>query len=102
MRNNNSKEKKQEQVGRKWCQLKQKEQIWISSLLRDSYIKFVLERERKPSKSEKEFIVACAYLDIEDRGIGITVNEVRKYFESKIEKYNNSIIKAGLEPYNWK
>lgn len=84
------------QFKKKWCQLKQKEQIWISTLLREKYINFVLEKERKPNKSEKEFIVACTYLEIEEKEIQVAVNEVRKYFENKIEKYDKSIEKAGL------
>lgn len=84
------------QFKKKWCQLKQKEQIWISTLLREKYINFVLEKERKPNKSEKEFIVACTYLEIEEKGIQVAVNEVRKYFENKIERYDKSIEKAGL------
>ena len=83
---------------KKWCQLKQKEQIWASNLLREKYINFVLEKERKPNRTEKEFIVACSYLEIEEKEIQVAANEVRKYFESKIEKYDKSIEKAGFQP----
>lgn len=83
---------------KKWCQLKKKEQIWASNLLREKYINFVLEKERKPNRTEKEFIVACAYLEIEENKILVAANEVRKYFENKIEKYDKSIEKAGFQP----
>lgn len=96
MKNLECKKVEVKQVNKKWCRLKQKEQIWVSNLLRENYIKFVLEKERKPNKSEKEFIVASVYLDIEEKGIWIPVNEVRKYFESRIEKYDRSIERAGL------
>lgn len=84
------------QNNKKWCQLKKKEQICVSNSLRENYIKFVLEKERKPNKTEKEFIVGCAYLEIQEKEIYISVNEVRKYFESRIQKYDKSIEKAGL------
>lgn len=96
MKNQNGTNGELQQIYKKWCQLKQKEQICVSNLLRENYIKFVLEKERKPNKTEKEFIVACAYLDIQEKKIFISVNEVRKYFESRIEKYDKSIEKAGL------
>ncbi len=83
------------QINKKWCQLKPKQQIWISNLLRDRYIKFVLENGRKPNKTEKEFIVACVYLEIDEKGLCIPVNEIRKYFQSKILKYDSSIEKLG-------
>ena len=78
---------------KKWCQLKKKEQVCISNILRNGYIEFVLEKSRKPSKAEKEFIVACAYLEIVENKICISANELRKYFESKIPKYDISIEK---------
>ena len=85
-------------INKKWCQLKQKEQICVSNSLRENYIKFVLEKERKPNKTEKQFIVACAYLEIQEKEIYISVNEVRKYFESRVQKYDKSIEKAGFQP----
>ena len=78
---------------KKWCQLKKNEQICISNILRNQYIDFVLTKGRKPNKTEKEFIVACAYLEAEEIEIGISVNELRKYFESRIPKYDISIEK---------
>ena len=81
------------QMNKKWCQLKKNEQIIISNILRNQYIDFVIEKNRKPSKPEKEFIVACSYLEIVEEEICISVNELRKYFESKIPKYDISIEK---------
>jgi hypothetical protein len=78
---------------RKWCQLKKNQQICVSNLLRNQYIEFVLEKGRKPNKTEKEFIVACTYLETIENKIYIAANELRKYFESRIPKYDISIEK---------
>jgi hypothetical protein len=83
---------------KKWCQLKKKEQIIVSTMLRDLYIKFVLDNKRKPSKSEKQFIVACVYIALEEEKIWIPDNEINKYFESKICNYDKSIEKLEMNP----
>ena len=83
---------------KKWHQLKQKQQILISTMVRDLYIKFVLENKRKPNRSERQFIAATVYLEIEDMKIGVSDNEISKYFESKISNYDKSIEKLGLMP----
>lgn len=77
----------------KWFQLKKQEQICVSNILRNHYMRFVLEKEKKPNKAEKEFIVACSYIELEDKEIFIAENELRKYFESKIPKYDLSVKK---------
>lgn len=87
-----------QQVNKKWYKLKQKQQIIISTMLRDLYIKFVLENNRKPNKDEKQFIVANVYLELQEKEIWISDNEISKYFDSKITKYDKSIEKAGLMP----
>ena len=84
------------QRDKKWHQLGKKEQIIVSTLLRDYYIKFVLENNRKPGKSERAFIAATVYLELEEKEILLADNELGKYFESKIGKYDKSIEKAGL------
>ena len=81
------------QKNKKWCQLKKSEQICVSDKLRNQYIDFVLEKKRKSNKNEKEFIIACAYLEIVENQIYITVNELRKYFLTRIPKYDISIEK---------
>jgi len=88
-------QKKQMKIhqNKKWCQLKKNEQICISNILRNQYIDFVLDKGRKPNKAEKEFIVACAYLEAAENEIFIFENELRKYFESRIPKYDISIEK---------
>ncbi|MBU3154668.1 hypothetical protein [Clostridium estertheticum] len=81
------------QNNKKWCQLKKNEQICISNILRNQYIDFVLGKDRKPNKNEKEFITACAYLEILENQIYISVPDLRKYFQSRIPKYDISIEK---------
>ncbi|MBU3158548.1 hypothetical protein KPL37_02020 [Clostridium frigoris] len=81
------------QKNKKWCQLKKKQQIYVSDKLRNQYIDSVLEKKRKPNKNEKEFIIACAYLEIVEHQIYITVNDIRKYFQTRIPKYDISIEK---------
>ena len=83
---------------KKWFQLKQKQQILISTMLRDLYIKFVLENKRKPNRDEKQFIAASVYLDVQEKEIFISANEISKYFESRIPKYDKSIEKLELMP----
>ena len=98
MKNNEYLNGKLLQTNKKWFQLKQKQQIFIATLLRDLYIKFVLENNRKPNKYEKLFIVATVYLEIEDKEIWIPANEISRYFSSKIPKYDKSIEKFKSSP----
>ena len=84
---------KTKRLNLKWVQLKQKQQICVSNTLRIHYIRFVLENNRKPNKTEKEFIIACAYMELEEKEIFIAENELRKYFESRLVKYDASIKK---------
>jgi hypothetical protein len=81
---------------KKWHQLKPKQQIVVSTLLRDSYIMFVLENKRKPSKAERQCITGKVFAELQEKEIFITDNELYKYFESKIPNYDKSIEKSGL------
>lgn len=81
---------------KKWHQLKQKQQIIVSTLLRDLYIMFVLENKRKPNKAEKQLIVGKVLLELQEKEIFIADNELNKYFESKLSNYDKSIEKSGL------
>jgi hypothetical protein len=81
---------------KKWHQLKQKQQIIVSTLLRDLYIMFVLENKRKPNKAEKQLIVGKVSLELQEKEIFIADNELNKYFESKLDNYDKSIEKSGL------
>jgi hypothetical protein len=83
-------------TNKKWHQLKQKQQIIVSTLLRDLYIMFVLENKRKPNKAEKQLIVGKVSLELQEKEIFIADNELNKYFESKLDNYNKSIEKSGL------
>jgi hypothetical protein len=81
---------------KKWHQLKQKQQIIVSTLLRDLYVMFVLENKRKPNKAEKQLIVGKVSLELQEKEIFIADNELNKYFESKLDNYDKSIEKSGL------
>lgn len=96
MKDNPNNGEKLIQPNRKWHQLKQKQQIIVSTLLRDLYIMFVLENKRKPNKAEKQSIVEKVSLELHEKEIFIAVSDINKYFESKLSKYDKSIEKAGL------
>lgn len=96
MKNNETVDKSLLQPNKKWCQLKKKEQIIVSTMIRDLYIRFVLENKRKPNKNEKQFIVANVYLELEETEIWIPAKEISKYFDSKIANYDKSIEKLEL------
>lgn len=96
MKNNQDKDEKIIKSNKKWHQLKQKQQIIVSTQLRDLYIMFVLENKRKPNKAEKQFIVGKVSLELQEKEIFIADNEINKYFESKLSNYDKSIEKAGL------
>jgi hypothetical protein len=83
-------------ANKKWHQLKQKQQIVVSTLLRDLYIMFVLENKRKPNKAEKQLMVGKVSLELQEKEIFIADNELNKYFESKLANYDKSIEKSGL------
>ena len=96
MKDNPSIHEKLITTSKKWHQLKQKQQIIVSTLLRDLYIMFVLENKRKPNKAEKQIIVGKVSLELQEKEIFIAENELNKYFESKLANYDKSIDKSGL------
>jgi hypothetical protein len=96
MSDNQAIDRKPVNLYKKWHQLKQKQQIIVSTILRDTYIMFVLENKRKPSKSEKQSIIGKVFLELQEKEIFIADNELYKYFESKISNYDKSIEKSGL------
>lgn len=85
-----------QKIKKKWFQLKQKEQIKVSNMLRERYINFIVRNNRKPNKEERRFIVSDVYLELEELDIYIKDNEVCKYFESKISKYDKSVEKMEI------
>jgi len=78
---------------KKWQQLKMKDQIVASSMLRDLYIKFVFENNRKPNNDEKNFIAATVFTELEEKEIFIKDNEIIKYLKKKIPDFDKSIEK---------
>jgi hypothetical protein len=96
MNNNQDTAEKLIKPNMKWHQLKQKQQIIVSTLLRDLYIMFVLENRRKPSKGEKQVIVGKVCSELQEKEIFIAASDVTKYFESKLSNYDKSIEKSKL------
>jgi hypothetical protein len=96
MKNNQDTDEKLIKPNMKWHQLKQKQQIIVSTLLRDLYIMFVLENNRKPSKVEKQVIVGKVCSELQEKEIFIAASDVTKYFESKLSNYDKSIEKSKL------
>jgi hypothetical protein len=96
MKNNQDTAEKLIKPNMKWHQLKQKQQIIVSTLLRDLYIMFVLENKRKPSKSEKQLIVGKVCSELQEKEIFISASDVTKYFESKLSNYDKSIERSKL------
>lgn len=78
---------------KKWQQIKMKDQIIASSILRDQYIKFVFENNRKPDNDEKKFIAAAVFSELEEKEIFLKDNEIIKYLKKKIPDFDKSIEK---------
>ncbi|MDV3429522.1 MAG: hypothetical protein LIR50_21280 [Bacillota bacterium] len=78
---------------KKWQQIKMKDQIIASSMLRDRYIKFVFENNKKPNNDEIKFITAAVFTELGEKQIFIKDNEIIKYFKKKIPDFDKSIEK---------
>lgn len=78
---------------KKWQQIKMKDQIIASSMLRDRYIKFVFENNKKPNNDEINFITAAVFTELGEKQIFIKDNEIIKYFKKKIPDFDKSIEK---------
>lgn len=84
---------KNNRVNKKWIHLNQKQQIRVSTILRDNYINFVWNNNKKPDKVEKDLIIAQSYLELEKENIYISESELTKYFQKRLPKYDSSIDK---------
>ncbi|WP_010299258.1 hypothetical protein [Clostridium senegalense] len=89
-------EKNSLKIKKKWIQLKKREQIKVSTMLRERYINFIVEHKRKPNREERKFIASKVYLETEEMKLEISDNEICKYFESKISKYDKSVEKMEI------
>ncbi|MFA9422302.1 MAG: hypothetical protein ACERLG_01900 [Sedimentibacter sp.] len=75
---------------KKWNQLKMKDQIIASYILRNFYITFVLQNDRQPNSCEKILIVANAFSELEEKNIFVKDNEINKYLKKKISDFTES------------
>jgi len=85
------------QTNKKWSDLKDTQQEYISNFLREKYLSCAITNERKSSKIDKEQILDEVYDKITERNIWIPKHEVKDYFNGKVTKYLNSLSKLGYE-----
>lgn len=72
-----------------WAHLKNKQKDWILQQSRNKYVEFISKSNRHPNKNECVEIVNEVYSLIENAEIWIPYNEIRKVFNSKLNKYKN-------------
>lgn len=77
-----------------WSHLKMNQKDWIFQKFREEYINFLNENYRHPNKVECAKIVNTVYNLIEEKGIWIPYNEVRKAFSGKLNRYKKIVIPA--------
>lgn len=70
-----------------WSHLKSKQKDWIFQRLREEYISFLKREQKHPNKLECDELVRNVYISIEEAGIWIPYNEVKKAFNGKLNKY---------------
>ncbi|MDQ0887987.1 hypothetical protein QFZ81_003075 [Paenibacillus sp. V4I9] len=81
------------QTNKKFSALKLRQQEWIASLLRSKTITLILEHKRQLQRPEREQVLQETLIAIEQKGIWIPDCEVRRYFESRIQRYYKSYFK---------
>lgn len=81
------------QTNKKFSHLKQKQKEWINQLLKEKYIAVYTANQKKPSKSQREIILNDVYKILEDKSIWIPLEEVERYFQSKIHTYQKIYLK---------
>ena len=74
-------------VDKSWSHLKPKQKDWIFQRLREEYMLFLKKEEKHPNKLECNKIVHNVYTLIEESGIWIPYNEVKKAFNGKLNRY---------------
>jgi hypothetical protein len=81
------------QTNKKFTALKLRQKEWIASLLRSKTISLMLEHQRQLKRSERERILQETLIAIEQKGIWIPDCEVRRYYDSKVQRYYKSFYK---------
>ncbi|WP_317854380.1 hypothetical protein [Chakrabartyella piscis] len=80
------------QTDKKFSALKAKQKEKITNWLLTEYLSIVEQKQRLLKKSEKEMIVDNVYEKIQEAEIWIPYYEVRNYFSSKLNKWNNKYV----------
>lgn len=78
------------QTNKKFSQLKQSQKEWIAQRLREKYIDSCKDTAKKPSNQVRDNILYEVYSEIEEKGIWIPYEEVKKYYYSKISPFLKS------------
>ena len=81
------------QTNKKFSALKLRQKEWIASLLRSKTISLILEHQRQLKRPERERILQETLIAIEQKGIWIPDCEVRRYYDSKVQRYYKSFYK---------
>ena len=74
-------------INKKWSDLKLKQKEYISNLIRETYLTFMKEYNKKPNKDEKIELLEIIYTKIKSRGIWIPFGEVEVQFNKKSNNY---------------
>jgi hypothetical protein len=81
------------QTNKKFSALKLRQKEWIASLLRSKTISLILEHQRQLTRPERERILQETLIAIEQKGIWIPDYEVRRYYDSRVQRYYKSFYK---------
>jgi hypothetical protein len=81
------------QTNKKWSHLKMSQKEWIDTKLKEAYKSFVGKNNRKPNKEEKEEIINNVYGMIEEKQVWLPLYELKQYFQGRIQRYDNQILK---------
>jgi hypothetical protein len=84
------------QTNKKFTALKLKQKEWIAALLRSKTITLIHEHQRQLKRPEREQILQETLSAIEQKGIWIPDCEVRRYYESKVQRYYKSFCRQRI------
>jgi hypothetical protein len=86
------------QTNKKFSALKLRQKESIAFLLRSKTISLMLEHQRQLRRSEREQVLQETLNAIEQKGIWIPNCEVRRYYDSRIQRYYKSFYKQHSSP----
>lgn len=74
-----------------WTDLKQPQKEWISQVLTEEYLSFILKNSRKPTAVESERILGTVYNIIINKEIWVPIEEVRIRWNQIKDKANRAV-----------